>query len=226
MQNLQGVVRFFTITLILACLFQLSFTFLASSVEHKADTYTDAHVKEVAQTGATPLQQVAYSDSIAYVKKIYKRNFLDSIAGTPIVNVWGLKEIYTYKFCRDHALTLGLDLKGGMSLIMEISEDDVLRRLAGNSGKQPQFRQAIENAKKTQQTTPGDFLTIFQKEFEKLNPSAKLAAIFSTSDAYQGKILITSTNDEVIAILRKDFDAAIKETFQHIATGKYRQNNT
>jgi SecD/SecF fusion protein len=160
---------------------------------------------------------VAFKDSVAYLTKIAKRNYLDSVAGLPLIDVWGLRDIYTYKFCRDHALTLGLDLKGGMSLIMEISQDDVLRKLSNNN-RNPQFNQAITNAVRLESSSQGDFLTIFQREFEKLNPNAKLAAIFGQVDAYQGKINSTSSNEEVMSLLRKDFDAAIKETFQVLKT--------
>ncbi len=217
MQNLKGVIRFFTIILLLACLFQLSFTFMADRVERKADTIAGNQVKITEPTGLTAAQSVAFKDSVDYLTKIAKRNYLDSVAGLPLIDVWGLRDIYTYKFCRDHALTLGLDLKGGMSLIMEIAQDDVLRKLSNNSHN-PQFLQAIESAKKLQATTQGDFLTLFKQEFEKLNPNAKLAVIFSTVEAYQGKINVTSSNDEVITLLRKDFDAAIKETFQVLKT--------
>ena len=166
---------------------------------------------------AHPADLIAYQDSIDMVKKSFKRNYLDSVAGLPIVDAWLLRDIYTYKFCRDHALTLGLDLKGGMSLIMEISQEDVLRKLS-NSSHNPQFNQAIVNATKEQAIHPDDYLTIFKKEFEKLNPNSKLAAVFAPIENYQGKITITSSNDEVINVLRKDFDAAIHETFQVLKT--------
>src|SRR5688572_22880031 len=144
MQNLKGFIKFFTAILIFVCLFQLSFTFLAKYVEGKADTYATSAVKAVEPAGLNPEEKIAFRDSVDAVIKSYRRNYLDSVAGLPIINVWGLKDFYTYKFCADHALSLGLDLKGGMSLIMEISEDDVLRRLAYNN-KSQLFNQAIEN---------------------------------------------------------------------------------
>ncbi len=217
MQNLKGVIRFFTITLVLACLFQLSFTFMARHAENKADNYANDQIKVAEPGGLSSVQQVIFRDSVDQLKKISRRNYLDSISGIPMVDVWALRDIYTYKFCRDHALTLGLDLKGGMSLIMEIAEDDVLRKLANNN-QDPQFLKAIENTKRAQETNASDFLSTFKQEFEKLNPNGKLAVIFN-SEAYQGKINpSTSTNDEVINVLRKDFDAAIHETFNVLKT--------
>lgn len=217
MQNLRGVIKFFTILLVLTCLFQLSFTFFASRVESKADDYANGLVKADLPAGLSSAQQVLFLDSVNDIKKMHRRNYLDSVSGLPIVDVWGLRDIYTYKFCRDHALSLGLDLKGGMSLIMEIAEDDVLRKLSGNS-RNPQFNQAIINAKKAQESNQKDFLTLFKEEFEKLNKDAKLAAIFASVENYQGKINLNSSNSEVINTLRKDFDAAIRETFQVLKT--------
>ena len=215
MQNLKGVIRFFTVTLLLACLFQLSFTFVADHVERNADAAVEKQIKLAEPAGLNAAQSIAFKDSVDYLKKIAKRNYLDSVSGLPLTSVWGLKDLYTYKFCRDHALTLGLDLKGGMSLIMEISEDDVLRKLSNNNPNK-QFNDAIDRAKQLQATTQGDFLTLFKQEFDK--SGGKLAAIFAGVESYQGKINPTSSNDEVITLLRKDFDAAIKETFQVLKT--------
>lgn len=216
MQNLKGVIKFFTATLILVCLIQLSFTFFAKRVENKATTYADKRVLGTPPASLSPAQQAAFRDSIDFEKKIIERNYLDSVSNLPIVDVWGLRDIYTYKFCRDHALSLGLDLKGGMSLIMEISESDVLRKLS-NDNKNPQFLAAIEAAKKDQANSQSDFLTLFKQEFEK-NKDARLSSIFFGIENYQGKITASSTNDEVIAVLRRDFDAAIQETFQVLKT--------
>lgn len=217
MQNLRGVIKAFTYTLIVVCLIQLSFTFIARSVESKADNYASAQVNRTAPANLKGLELLNWNDSVDQVFKTVRRNYLDSVSTTPIVDVWGLRDYYTYKFCREHALSLGLDLKGGMSLIMVIEEDDVLRKLSYNS-KSEIFNKAIDNAKKAQSTEQGDFLTLFKQEFEKLSPNAKLAAIFAPIEAYQGKININSSNDEVVNVLRKDFDAAIQNTFQVLKT--------
>ncbi|HWB63480.1 MAG TPA: hypothetical protein VG603_08225, partial [Chitinophagales bacterium] len=89
MQNLRGVIRFFTITLIIACLFQLSFTFLARNVENKADSYAEQQVKMPVLTGATAADQVKLRDSIEHEQSVARRNYLDSVSGNPIVDLWG-----------------------------------------------------------------------------------------------------------------------------------------
>ncbi|HLP50241.1 MAG TPA: protein translocase subunit SecDF [Chitinophagales bacterium] len=215
MQNLKGIIKFFTWVLIFVCLVQLSFTFVANYVEGKADAYAASAVKVSQPAGLTPAEQILFRDSVDQLTKTYRRNYLDSVSGIPVVSFLG--DISTYKFSRDHSLSLGLDLKGGMSLIMEIAEDDVLRSLSYNS-KNAQFNQAIINAKAKQKQNPGDFLGLFKTEFEALNKDAKLAGIFAPIEAYKGKITTTSSNDEVITVLRGDFEKAIKTTFQVLKT--------
>lgn len=218
MQNFKGIVRFFTILLIVVCVLQLSFTFMARSVESDADSYASKFVPATtAPANLTPTQKLLFEDSLSDLQKSYRRNYLDSVANKPIIDIWGLRDIYNYKFSRDHALSLGLDLKGGMSLTLEIKEDEVLRSLAFNS-KSVTFNKAIDNAVKAQQDNQGTFLDIFKSEFEKLDPNAKLAAVFAPLPAYEGKITINSSNSEVITVLKKDYDAAIKNTFTVIKT--------
>lgn len=217
MQNLRGVIKFFTWLLVAVCFVQLSWTFMARSVESKADAYATASVKVTEPANLSAVEKIAFRDSVEQVTKMYRRNYLDSVSGLPVVDVWGFRDFTTYKFCREHALSLGLDLKGGMSLILEIAEDDVLRSLAYNN-KDVQFNQAIINAKQKQKTAPGDFLTLFKKEYEALNGNSKLAGIFAPIEAYKGKITPTSSNDEVINVLRGDFDKAVKTTFQVLKT--------
>ena len=218
MQNFKGIVRFFTILLILVCCLQLSFTFMARTFEGRADEYASKYVPNTpAPTSLNATEQLVFQDSLNGVRSLYRRAYLDSVLNLPLIDAPVLNEISTYKFSREHALSLGLDLKGGMSITLEIKEDDVLRSLSGDS-KSQNFNKAIENAVKAQANTQGDFLTLFKKEFEALNKDAKLAAVFAPLPAYEGKITVNSTNDEVISVLRKDYDAAIKNTFTVIKT--------
>ncbi|MBK8659848.1 MAG: protein translocase subunit SecDF [Bacteroidetes bacterium] len=215
MQNLKGVIKAFTIILIFACLLQLSFTFLARSVESDAAAYAQKRTGTVTNT-LTGDAAVAYSDSIEKLTNYYRRGYLDSVQGLSIISGW--EGGPSYRFCRDNSLKLGLDLKGGMSLILEIREDEVLRKLSYNNRSQV-FNQAITNAVKAQSSNADvDFLTLFQKEFEALNKDGKIAAIFAPVEAYQGKINFNSTNAEVIAVLRADMKSAISNTFQVLKT--------
>jgi SecD/SecF fusion protein len=212
MQQIRSIVSFFTIVLIIVCVYQLSFTVVTSSVESKAETFAKSRIgNTTAPAGLNEAQKTNWQDSIDLVVNRYKRAYLDSIQNNPVLNLGLVK--YTYKDCRDQQLSLGLDLKGGMSLLMEISEDDVLRSLSYNSPNAT-FNQAIINAKKAQEKESANFLDLFQREFEKLDKNAKLAGIFASVEAYQGKLNFNSTNNEVIAVLKTDMESAVQNTFQ------------
>ncbi len=123
---------------------------------------------------------------------------------------------YTLKKCRSMELNLGLDLKGGMNVIMEISVSDVLKSLAGDS-TDPKFNQALENAKARHTTSQKDFISLFAEEYHKLDPGARLSAVFGTFDM-KDKINAQSTDDQVIAVLRAELKSAIDNSFNVLRT--------
>lgn len=132
-------------------------------------------------------------------------NYMDSMAGQKVFLG------YTLKQCREKELNLGLDLKGGMNVTLEVSVSDILKALSDNN-EDPNFNKAIENAKRRQARSGENFLILFREEFEKLDPNAPLAGIFATYDL-KDKISASSTNDEVIKELQKEVDAAIANSF-------------
>ncbi|MCS6819463.1 MAG: protein translocase subunit SecDF [Chitinophagales bacterium] len=212
--QLKGVIRFFTIVLSVVCLYQLSFTIAARMVESRAEKFARS------KTGSVPADlkgqaRVLFEDSLDREFRRIRREYLDSVQNETALNLGIVK--YTYKECRDRQINLGLDLKGGMNLVLEISEDDVLRKLAYNS-KNPVFNKAIELAVKKQAEKEGDFLTLFAEAFKEVDPNAKLATIFAPIEAYQGKINYNSTNEEVIKVLRADMKAAIGNTYNVLKT--------
>lgn len=212
--QLKGVVRFFTIVLSIVCLYQLSFTVASKVAESKADEFAHAKVGEI-PASLTGHDRVVAEDAQEREFRRVRREYLDSIQNETILNLGIVK--YTYKDCRDKQINLGLDLKGGMNLVLEISEDDVLRKLAYNS-KNPTFNKAIELAVKKQTEKEGDFLTLFAESFKEVDPNAKLAAIFAPIETYQGKINYNSTNDEVVKVLQADMKAAVGNTFNVLKT--------
>lgn len=132
-------------------------------------------------------------------------NYMDSMAGQKVFLG------YTLKQCREKELNLGLDLKGGMNVTLEVSVSDILKALSDNN-EDPNFNKAIENAKRRQTRSGENFLILFREEFEKLDPNAPLAGIFATYDL-KDKISASSTNDEVIKVLQEEVDAAIANSF-------------
>ncbi len=118
---------------------------------------------------------------------------------------------YTFKQCREMEIGLGLDLKGGMNVILEISVADVLKSLSDNNPDE-NFNKALAEAKIRQAGTNEDFISLFVAEYKKLDPNAKLSAIFSTF-TLKDKITPNSTNEEVISVLKKETTDAIDNSF-------------
>ncbi|MCQ2201817.1 MAG: protein translocase subunit SecDF [Bacteroidales bacterium] len=189
MQN-KGAVRTFAILLALVCLYQLSFTFFTRKVENDAKAFAmgDA-AKETA--------------------------YIDSIANEPVYNFLWLKK-YTYMECKANEINFGLDLKGGMNLILEVKVSDIVKALSGHN-QDPVFNQAVANAIEREKNSTSDFITLFQDEFEKLNPNGQLATIFATIDM-KDRVNRNMSNSEVIKVLRDETESAIQNAFNVLRT--------
>jgi len=138
-------------------------------------------------------------------------HYLDSLANE---KVWlG----YTLKECRERELGLGLDLKGGMNVILEVSVPDILRALS-NYNTTPNFTKALQIASERQKSSSqATYLDLFVQAYKELDPNAKLASIFSTYEL-KDKISLTSTNEEVVKVLRQEIDDAISNSFNVLRT--------
>ena len=191
MQN-KGAITLLAIALALVSLYQLSFTWKTSRVEKAARDYAQGN----------PDREKAY---------------LDSIANQEVYNFLGLAK-FTYKECKELELNLGLDLRGGMNVTMEVDVADVVRSLA-NYTPDPAFNQAIQEAIKMRTTSPKDFVTLFGEAFEKIAPDAQLASpdLFGTVEL-KDKIKIGASNKEVLDVVRKEAEGAIDNTFNILRT--------
>ena len=136
--------------------------------------------------------------------------YLDSIATE---KVW---LNYTFKEARENQIGLGLDLKGGMNVILEISVADVLKSLSDNNPDE-NFNQALTAAQKAMITSNADYLTLFMNEYQKLDPNVRLSAIFSTF-RLKDKVTPNSTNSEVLGVLRTEVDDAMSTSFNVLRT--------
>lgn len=213
MQN-KGAIKFFAIALAIVCLFQLSFTFFSKRVESKARNYAKNEVavqqaKELAR-GNADIEKVIL-DSISKARESY---YLDSMANQPVYNI--LVRKYTYQEVKERELNLGLDLKGGMNVTLEVSVVDIVRALADNSDN-PVFTQAIQKAVEKQRNSQDDFVTLFGESFREVDPNAQLAAIFNTVDL-KDRVTFNSTNDEVLKVIREETNGAIDRTFNILRT--------
>lgn len=209
MQN-KGFIKVFSILMGLACLFYLSFTWKTISVEKEAEEYAEQIVnspyyqklaKEKSKNNPS-----AYQSFIDSLKNHIAEHYLDSIKKTPVYDL--LITSYTYEDIKRRELNLGLDLKGGMNVTLEVSVPDIIRNLSNNS-QDPAFQKALQEAQKKYGKINNDnFITVFYKEYQKINPSGKLAPLFQTPEN-RGKLDYNASNEEVIKFLREQVDDAI-----------------
>ena len=137
--------------------------------------------------------------------------YLDSVMNK---KVW--LGIYSYKECRENQIGLGLDLKGGMNVILEVSIPDVVKALANNS-TDPAFTEALSAARKRAVSSQDNFVDIFAQEFKTLNPGMNLSQFFATS-ALKERIHVQSTDEEVITVLKDEVNAAVSNSFNVLRT--------
>jgi len=156
------------------------------------------------------LQDYLY-DSIANARMEY---FNDSMANSDVFNI--LLKQYTLKDVKEREINLGLDLKGGMNVTMEVSVPEIIRALSGNS-QDPIFNQALTLALEKEKTSTADFVDIFAESFRETDPSAKLASIFSTMEL-KDRVNYNSSNEEVIQVIRDEVNDAIDRTFNILRT--------
>lgn len=183
MQN-KGALKFLTIVLALACLYQLSFTFVTKSVEKEA-------------------LEASHGDPAA------EQRYLDSVKSQVVYNLGLVK--YTYTECKSKELNLGLDLKGGMNVMLEISEEDILRSLSNNN-PDPAFNKALAEARTASQNNGAGYIDNFLKAYEKADPAGRLAGIFSTIEMGD-KVTVGMSNDEVIKVLKEQASDAITNSY-------------
>ncbi len=182
----KGFVKIISILLILVCLFYLSFS--------AAVRYYDNKAKQIANGDERVEQE--YLDSLAN-EKVYFGN-------------WTLKE------CREMGISLGLDLKGGMNVILEVSVPDVIKVLSDNK-TDAAFNEALGNAAKEAVNSQDDVITLFIREYHRLAPGQPLAQIFATQQL-KDKVTQKSTDQEVERVLREEVKAAVDNSFNVLRT--------
>ena len=193
MQN-KGIIKLFAILFGLVSIYQLSFTFIANKVEDEAQAYANQKISEDREDYAT-------------LRDLEERRYLDSI---------GNEEVFagiTYNTAKAKELNKGLDLKGGINVILQISVKDILRELA-NGSQDPAFTQALERADELQRNGSGDYLELFFQAFEE-NEDAKLASpdIFA-NQALSEEINFDTPNAQVKSVITRKVDESITSAFE------------
>lgn len=189
----KGAIWTLAIALAVVCLYQLSFTWKAVTVRNAAHEYAlDATTGEV-----DAKSEQYYLDSVS-TEKIYFFN------------------MFTYRDCIERELNFGLDLKGGMNIILEISVTDVIRNLS-TSPSDTTLNKAIAQARERQKNTAADFIDLFAEEFEKVAPGGNLGGLFRTKEL-ASQIPFDATNADVIRVLRRETEGSIDNAFNIITT--------
>ena len=202
----KGAIRLVAILLGLACLWQLSFTLVTNLQEKKAAKYADAAVaafqKSAAFSNVSAEDQAYVLDSIA---KSRNARYLDSIATEKVY--FG----YPYKDVKAKEINLGLDLKGGMNVMLQVQLEDLVKALSGNN-QTPAFTQAIDLARERSVNSRQDFISLFADAWKETSGGQRLASIFGTYEL-RDRIDATSTDDQVISVIRGEAESAISNSF-------------
>ncbi|WP_300700523.1 protein translocase subunit SecDF [Bacteroides sp.] len=182
----KGFVRIFAVLLTLVCVFYLSFSFVTRHYTSKAKEFAKGDVK-------------------------VEQDYLDSLSNEKVwFGNWTLKQ------CREMEISLGLDLKGGMNVILEVSVPDVIKALADNKSDEA-FNQALANAAKQATMSQEDVITLFVKEYHKLAPGASLAELFATQQL-KDKVNQKTSDAEVEKVLREEVKAAVANSYNVLRT--------
>ena len=182
----KGFVKVFAVLLTLVCVFYLSFSFVTRHYTNKAKEFAKGDVK-------------------------VEQDYLDSLANEKVFfGNWTLKQ------CREMEISLGLDLKGGMNVILEVAVPDVIKALADNKPDEA-FNQALANAAKQAISSQDDVITLFVREYHKIAPDARLSELFATQQL-KDKVNQKTSDAEVEKVLRTEVKAAVDNSYNVLRT--------
>ncbi|MBI6115677.1 protein translocase subunit SecDF [Salegentibacter maritimus] len=193
MQN-KGLIKVFAILFGLVCIYQLSFTFIANNVENEAEDFARQKISENVE-------------NYSALRDVEQQKYLDSVANEEIIA--GI----TYSNAKDKELNKGLDLKGGINVILQISVKDILAGLANNTND-PAFNQAIAEADEASKDSQDDYIDLFFEAFNNI-PDAKLASpdVFANK-TLSDEINFEMTNADVETVIRRKVDESITSAFE------------
>ena len=166
----------------------------------------------------------AFYLSFSFVTRHYDNKAKEYAAGDAVKEYQYLDSIatkkvwfgYTLKECREKEINLGLDLKGGMNVTMEVSVPDILDALSGHN-ETPNYKEAMARARQKQKSSGADFVTLFIESYKEVDPNAQLASVFSTFEL-KDKVTLNSTNEQVERVIREEVDGAINNSFNVLRT--------
>ena len=202
----KGWIRLVAILLAIASIWQLSFTAVTALQERKANKFAEkaaqAAMNAASFAKVTPENQAYYLDSI---RKDQNRVYIDSISSQKVY-LWN-----TYKDCKAKEINLGLDLKGGMNVMLQVQLQDLVQALSGDNPS-PAFQQALALAKERSVNSRDDFITLFGNAWKEVAGGQRLAQIFGTYEM-KDKIKPESTDAEVLTVIRGEAESAVSNSF-------------
>ena len=199
----KGWIRFVAICLAIASVWQLSFTAITRIQENKAAKYAQEQALQYVESNnvADDVREFV-QDSVAAIRN---RAYIDSVSNE---NVF-LR--YSFKDVKEKEINLGLDLKGGMNVMLQVQLEDLVKALAGNSSD-PDFVAAIAQAKAKNVNSSADFIGLFADAWEQVAPQRRLAEIFATFEL-RDKVANDATNAQVISVIRAEAKSAVDNSF-------------
>ena len=202
----KGWIRLVAILLAIASIWQLSFTAVTAIQERKAEKFAEkaavAAMNSASFAKVSPEDQAYYLDSI---RKDQNRVYIDSISSKKVY-LWN-----TYKDTKAKEINLGLDLKGGMNVMLQVQLQDLVRALSGDNPS-PAFQQALNLAKQRSVNSRDDFITLFGNAWKEVAGGQRLSQIFGTYEM-KDKIKPESTDAEVLTIIRGEAESAVSNSF-------------
>ena len=202
----KGAIKFVAILLILACAWQLSFTLVTSLQNKRALKYAESEAIAIQDTPAfakvAEVDRAYYLDSI---KKVSQKWYMDSISTEKVY--FG----YTFKDVQAKEINLGLDLKGGMNVMLQVQLEDLVKALAVDK-TDPAFLQALELAKTRSVTSQSDLITLFAEAWKEVTGGQRLYAAFGTYEM-RDKIKPESSDDEIVSVIKQEAESAVSNSF-------------
>ncbi|MBK9733521.1 MAG: protein translocase subunit SecDF [Saprospiraceae bacterium] len=195
----KGLVKVFLVLITAVCLLQFAYFIPTNSVEKNADAYA----QKIAGDGDQSTQTPGY--------KLARAKYLDSMSSEKVFNVPLIKS-YSYAELKKQQLALGLDLKGGLSTVLQVDLEDFLKSLAGRNNNNVDFLKALENAKAAMKNSQSDFIILFAQEYKKLAGDNKMARIFARSEML-GEINTSTDDGTVTRLIRNKADETVQLTF-------------
>ncbi|MEP6699992.1 MAG: protein translocase subunit SecDF [Bacteroidota bacterium] len=216
--QLKGLVRFFTVLLIIYSLYQLSFTWFVRNHEKKMEARARSYVKTNFKSALEKYpgnkdSQAVYQEVVDKAYQDRLKRLLDSTRD--VIITYGINGAVSYQKAKSEELNLGLDLQGGMNVTLEVEMSGLLKSLANNS-KDPNFLLALQNADKRKANSDANFITLFIEEYRKLEQTRPLASLFAA--ASEEKIDSKSSDGKVETYLRTRAKSAFDNTFRVLST--------